>query len=144
MLIPRILFFIAGTTPTLEQQVEAEGLAPCKVAFRNVNFISPTDRAEKCDGWMGDATPKIYRDTLSTAEEAIKAYTDYRKQVQQDVRDKIKAKSQTEAERNEASAERAAEVAKEKVAKAEQVADKTAQELAAAKAKADANWTNNA
>lgn len=78
MQYPRILFFIAGPMPTLEDQLAAEQLAPCRVSFRNAQLDDAGYATEKCDGWYGDATPKRYKKTYPTAEVAAKKYTEDR------------------------------------------------------------------
>lgn len=51
---PRILFFVNGAVPTLEHQLAAERLAPCRVSFRNALLVGDEGSLEECDGVFGD------------------------------------------------------------------------------------------
>jgi len=71
---PRILFFIKGSNPSLEEQLAAEQLAPCRVGFRNVIFMDDNTALEDCDGVIGEHTPKAYKKKYASAKEAIEKY----------------------------------------------------------------------
>ena len=164
MSYPRILFFIAGTAPTLQQQLEADALAPCRVSYRNTNFISKGTNLEACDGYYGADTPKAYKDEYPTAEEAVKAFVAKRDADYKAKQDKVKAQKQAKAETNAMEADKQANkaaVAKEKAdananakaiiaadakakAEAAKKAAPTAEPDAAAVKAAAASWTNNA
>lgn len=127
--VPRILFFIKGTVPTLEQSLEADELAPMRVAFRNADLVSAEGSLEACDGWHGDATPKRYREAFPTAEEAAEAYKKAREEA-------YAAKKQAADDAKKAGLDATAAEAKAKADKA--AADKKKADDAAKKAEEDA------
>lgn len=141
--IPRILYFIAGALPTLEDQIAADDLSPARVAFRNALHVTNDGALELADGWHGDATPQRYRDAYPPAADAVKAYVAAR-QAAYDARkaeheasqkaglDATAAQAKAEADTKAATAKKAAE--EEAKAKAD----------AEAKAKAAAAWKPNA
>lgn len=162
---PRILFFINGVSPSLDEQLAADQLAPCRVAFRNARFVPETGALEACDGVFGEV-PKRYKEAYKPAEEAIKAFVEKREaehkgkaqaaeQAKQKVADRVadeadaKAKkADEEAEKAKAKKDAAAKTAKEKAdaaraqkAKAADPAD-AAPSVEAAQA-AQAAWTGN-
>lgn len=169
---PRILFFINGATPSLDEQLAADTLAPCRVAFRNAQYVPETGALETCDGWFGDATPKRYKEAYKPAEEAITAFKEKRdaehtakaqaaEVAKQAVADRVadeadaKAKkAEEEAEKAKAAKDKAAKEAKDKAdaAKAQKEKAEAAKEAAPADAapsveaaaKAQAAWTGNA
>lgn len=69
---PKILFFIKGANPTVEEEEAAEKLGP-NVMFRNANFV-PVDASpgslEQCGGVAG-AVPTLYAKAFNTAEKAL-------------------------------------------------------------------------
>ena len=141
--VPRILFFIKGTLPTLEEQLEADELAPMRVSYRNANLVSAEGALETCDGWYGDATPERYRKAYPAAEEAAKNYKANREaayKAKKEAADEAK-KSGLDATAAEAKAK--ADKAAADKAKADEAAKK-AKEDADAKAKAAAAWKPNA
>lgn len=141
--VPRILFFIKGTVPTLEQSVAADELAPLRVAFRNADLVSEEGSLETCDGWYGDATPKRYRDAFPTAEAAAKTYKEAREAAyaakKKAADDAKKAGLDATAAEAKATADKAAAEKK----KTDEAAKK-AKDDADAKAKAAAAWKPNA
>lgn len=171
MKYPRILFFIGDTSPTLEEQVAAEQLAPCRVAFRNATHIG-NGALEACDGWFGDAAPKSYRDAFPPAEKAIEAFvekrdTDFKAKAQkaevakQDAVDRVADEAYKVAKKADEEAVEAAKKARgaNKDAKTKKTAAKDAKDAARdakdadpnaaaptveAAAKAAGAWTSNA
>ncbi|AJD83164.1 hypothetical protein [Paracoccus phage vB_PmaS-R3] len=141
--IPRILFFIKGTLPTLEQSLEADKLAPMRVSFRNANLVPEDGALEACDGWHGEDTPKRYRKAYPTAEEAAENYTKAREEAYaakaKAADDAKKAGLDATAAEAKANADKAAADKK----KTDEAAKK-AKEDADAKAKAAAAWKPNA
>lgn len=168
---PRILFFINGVKPSLDEQLAADQLAPCRVSFRNAQFVSSSGALETCDGWFGDATPERYKEAYKPAEEAIAAFVEKREAehkakaqeaevAKQKVADRVADEAQAKADKADEEAEKAkkvkadaaktakekAEAAKAQKAKAEAAKDAepgaTAPSVEAA-AKAQAAWTGN-
>ena len=163
MSYPRILFFIAGTAPTLQQQLEADALAPCRVSYRNTNFINKDTNVEQCDGYYGEDTPQAYKDKFPTAKEAIDAFVKKRQADYEAKHEKVQAlkqeKAQTkasdtakQADKAEAEKAKAEANAKAKADKAAKAAKDAAETKKTAPVKADAeaikaaaaNWKNNA
>ena len=169
---PRILFFINGPSPSLDEQLAADQLVPCRVSFRNANFVPNTGALEKCDGVFGDAVPERYKEAYKPAKEAIAAFVEKREaehkgkaqaaeQGKQKVADRVADDAAIKAKLAEADAEKAdkvkkdtaktakekAEAAKELKAKAARAKDAdpadAAPSIEAATKAADA-WTNNA
>lgn len=66
-LYPKILFFIAGTTPTAQQVSEANEFGP-GVAFRNATLVPPDSPIEQCDGVAGEV-PENYAAALPNASD---------------------------------------------------------------------------
>jgi len=135
---PRILFFITGTNPTLDEQIAAEKLAPCRVSFRNANHVPNTGALELCDGVFGEATPERYKDAYPSAKKAIGAYNKQREKDIDTVKtntNKARADAATIAENK---AKIAADVAKDEAAKAAEEATKKTDEANAASEKANA------
>lgn len=150
---PRILFFINGVAPTLDEQLAADRLAPCRVAFRNARFVSETGALEACDGVFGDAAPKRYKEAYKPAKEAIDAFAKKREaehkakaqtaeQATQKVADRVADEAQAKADKAALAAEKAnkAKVDAAKVAKEKADAAKARKE---AIHKAKAAWTSN-
>lgn len=71
---PRILFFTKGPTPTLDDELAAEELAPMRVSFRNAAADKGNLGIETCDGWAGAHTPTRYKRSVPSAEQAREAY----------------------------------------------------------------------
>ena len=104
---PKILFFIDGMAPTLDEQVEAESLMPCRIMFRNANFVDPAQFLKKdvvvdgeivsksygsfepCDGVHGAACPKAYKSKFPDAKTAVQLYTAAREKMFADSRAKV-------------------------------------------------------
>ncbi len=129
---PRILFFVNGAVPTLEHQLAAERLAPCRVSFRNALLVGDEGSLEECDGVFGDV-PKRYADKYPTAEEAIAVFVKTREeQLAKAEEDAAKAKEAAHAD-NVARAEAIADAAKRKADEVAADAKKKADEAAAAK-----------
>ncbi len=126
---PVILFFIKGTMPTLEQQLAAERLAPCRVSFRNATLVGDEGSLENCDGVFGDV-PKRYAAKYPTAEDAIAAFVKTREeQLAKAEEDAAKAKEAAHAanvEQAEAIAAAAKKKADEEAAKAKKATDDAA------------------
>ena len=116
---PRILFFINGSNPTLEQRAEALKYGT-SVAFRNARFVGSDEKPEACDGVIGEV-PKNYKGVPS-AEKAFEKF-------EKDVKAAIDAQNK---------AAEAAKKAAKAQAKADEDADKAKAE-AAEKAKKDAD-----
>lgn len=140
--LPRILFFVKGTTPTLEQQLEAEKLAPCRVSFRNALLVSDEGALELCDGVAGEV-PARYKDKYPSVRKAIEKFEAERKAAYEkkkaDGEAAQKAALDTASKHADADAKKAAEAKK----KADEEAAKKQAE-ADAKAKAAAAWKPNA
>ena len=120
---PKILFFIDGAEPSLEERLAAEQMAPCRVAFRNAQLMEGVENPEITDGWFGDATPKIYRQRFPKAADAIKAFQEARvaeynareaaaKVHKQEVIDRDAAQARIKADELEAAALHASQTAK--------------------------------
>lgn len=142
---PRILFFVNGAVPTLEHQLAAERLAPCRVSFRNALLVGDEGSLEECDGVFGDV-PKRYADKYPTAEEAIAAFVKTREeQLAKAEEDAAKAKEAAHAanvEQAEAIAAAAKKKADDEAAKAKAAADQAAEaKKLAATASKDAKAT---
>jgi len=139
---PRILFFINGVAPTLDEQLAADQLAPCRVAFRNARFVPETGALEACEGVFGEATPKRYKEAYKSAEDAVKDFVEKREA------DAKAKKTYEDAEKANAANKAAAKTAKEKAdaAKAQKAKAEAAKDAApsdeATKA-AQAAWTGN-
>jgi hypothetical protein len=168
---PRILFFINGVAPSLDEQLAADQLAPCRVSFRNANFVPETGALEACDGVFGDATPKRYKEAYKPAEDAIKAFVEKREaehkgkaqaaeQAKQKVADRVADEADAKAKKADEEAEKAdkakkaaaklakdkADAAKAQKAKAEEAAKAEPADAAPtveAAQKAQAAWTGN-
>lgn len=123
---PRILFFVKATVPTLEQQLAAERLAPCRVSFRNANHVPDEGSLEACDGVFGDV-PKRYADAYPTAEVAIEKFVaDRQAALDKADEDAAAARAQMHAadvERADAAAAAAKKKADEVAAEAKKKAD---------------------
>lgn len=141
---PRILFFINGVSPSLDEQLAADQLAPCRVSFRNANFVPKTGALEACDGVFGDATPERYKEAYKPAKEAISAFFENREaehkgkaqaaeQAKQKVADRVADEAQAKADK----ADEEAEKAKKAKADAAKTAKEKADAAKAQKAKAD-------
>lgn len=134
---PRVLFFISDVTPSLEQQLAAERLAPCRVSFRNALLTSTDGALEDCEGVFGDV-PARYAAKYPSAEKAIETYVAER--------EAAFAAKEAETARNlevmhatmTAAADNDAAVAKRKADEAAAEAKKKADIAAEAKAKANA------
>lgn len=137
---PRILFFVNDAVPTLEHQLAAERLAPCRVSFRNARLVGDEGSLEECDGVFGDV-PKRYADKYPTAEEAIATFVKTREeQLAKAEEEAAKAKEAAHADnvsRSEAIADAAKRKADEVAADAKKKADEAAEakKLAAAATK---------
>jgi len=70
---PRVLYFIKGTVPTLDDQLAAEELAPCLVSFRNAHLVSDVGALEACDAVAG-AAPARYKKAYPGVKDAVEAY----------------------------------------------------------------------
>lgn len=127
---PRILFFINGPSPSLDEQLAADQLAPCRVSFRNAQFIDKKHALEKCDGVFGDATPKNYKKAYPHAGEAIGAFVEKREADHE-------MRSQKAEQARQAVADDKADKADDAATKADAVAAKKADEAKAKKADAD-------
>lgn len=132
--VPRILFFIKGTLPTLEEQLEAEDLAPARVSFRNANLVREEGALEICDGVTGEV-PARYKKAYPTAKKALEGFAEARKAAYA-----AKAKSADEA----AKAGLDATAANAKALADKAAAEKKKTDDTAAKAKADADKTAKA
>lgn len=160
---PFILYFIDGTMPTPDDQLAADQLSPCKVAFRNARLVPESGSLEKADGWFGDATPKRYKDAYPNAEKAIAEFVEKRKAHFEAEAEKQHASKVASADALAKSAEADAVAAKAKADKEQAEADKKAADAEAAKenaakvadagptkpgkaqkAAAKADWTPNA
>ena len=140
--VPRILFFIKGTVPTLEQQLEAEDLLPARVSFRNANLVLAEGSLETCDGVTGDV-PARYKKEYPKAKKALEGFDEARKAAYTKLKEDADTATKTGLDATAAAAAakmKATADAKEKTdadaAKAKEDADKKA---AAAKA-----WMPNA
>jgi hypothetical protein len=140
--LPRILFFIKGTVPTLEQQLEAEDLAPARVAFRNANLVLAEGSLEVCDGVTGDV-PKRYKDAYPTAKKALEGFAEARKAAYEKLAKDADAAAKSGLDATAAAAAKKAEAADKAKAKTDEAAAK-AKADADAKAKAAAAWKPNA
>lgn len=134
---PRILFFIAGATPTDEEYNEAQHYLP-NMAFRNAAFV-PADASvgslEQCDGVAG-LVPEIYAKNRPSAKQAGEAFAEAQFNARQD-RLTRQDKQRQEQERKAEEAVQAANVAKTKgELKASAANSPTA-------AKAATSWTPN-
>jgi hypothetical protein len=127
---PRILFFINGPSPSLDEQLAADQLAPCRVSFRNAKFVNEKGTLEVCDGWFGGATPKGYKKAYPHAKKAISEFVEKRKTDHETRAQKAEQARQSVAE---GKADEAGKVA----AKAATEADKKTKEAATKKAEAD-------
>lgn len=58
MKLPKILFFIAGMAPTIEESEAALDIG--MVAMRNRSLIGPHDNPEACDAVAGEVIPPPY------------------------------------------------------------------------------------
>lgn len=134
---PRILFFIAGATPTDDEFEAAQKYLP-NMAFRNAAFVPPdatVGSLEQCDGVAG-LVPEIYAKNRATAEEAgdkfMQAHSDAR-QDRLSRQDKARqaAEAKAEAAHNKAEAAKAQAAAK---AEAKPAAKTTASNTAGWKA----------
>lgn len=68
---PKILYFIAASSPTEEEMADAETLVGAKVMFRNFEFVDATSPSmEDCDGVAGDV-PANYAAKFPPAEEVL-------------------------------------------------------------------------
>lgn len=72
-LFPKVLYFIAGTTPTQDQTDEADAFGP-GVAFRNATLIHPDGPIEDADAVAGPNIPENYAEALPNIDdrEAVK------------------------------------------------------------------------
>lgn len=68
MKMPKIIFFVNGTSPTPEDFKEASMITG-HVVFRNARMIGSDDKTEECEGVAG-CVPGPY-ENLPTAEQAI-------------------------------------------------------------------------
>lgn len=75
---PVILFFVAAAMPTAEDFEAAEQLGP-NVKFRNASMVPAEGCLEKCDGVAGQV-PERYAEAFVSAEDAIAAYEEARKE----------------------------------------------------------------
>lgn len=93
MKMPKILFFIAGMAPTVEEAETALDIGA--VAMRNRSVIMPTDNPEAADAVAGEVIPEPYKDypVVKSLADAIKI-----------VRDKAKAEANFTAETLKANA----------------------------------------
>src|SRR4051812_41433052 len=73
-MFPKVLYFIAGTTPTAEQIADADSCGP-GVAFRNASLIRPEHPIEAADAVAGPSVPKHYEAALPhiSDRDAVKA-----------------------------------------------------------------------
>lgn len=67
----KILFFIDGGSPTIEEVAEADAMG-AQVCFRNAQHIPAEGALEACDGVTG-CVPARYAEAYPTAEVAIAA-----------------------------------------------------------------------
>lgn len=129
---PRILFFIAGSTPTDEEFEAAQKYLP-NMAFRNAAFVDASASVgslEHCDGVAG-MVPEVYAKNRPTAEEAGEKFMQEHQNARED-RLSRQDKARQAAEAKAAAAHDKAEAAK---AKAEaKPAAKTAAQTAGWKA----------
>ena len=91
---PRILFFIKGAVPSVDDIDESEKMGP-NVAFRNACFIPEelTDGAfEQCDGVAG-AVPKSYANKFPTAKEALEKFEEERELAKQALKEAAEKKN---------------------------------------------------
>lgn len=72
--IPKILFFIAGGSPTEQEALEASQMGIGKVPFRNVQFVYPDSPPEVCDGVAGIIKPPYHQ--MPRADVVLKDYWD--------------------------------------------------------------------
>lgn len=133
---PYILYFIDGTMPSPDDQLAADQLSPCKVAFRNARLVPDAGSLEKADGWFGDATPARYKKEYPHAEKAIKAFVEARQKHFDDQAEAQHASKVESAEGLAKSAEADAVAAKKKADDEAAAAQKKIDEAKAAKAKA--------
>jgi len=140
--LPRILFFVNGTTPTLEQQLEAEKLAPCRVSFRNALLVSDEGALETCDGVAGEV-PARYKEKYPTVRKAIEKFEAERKAAYEKKKTEGEAAQKAALDKTAKDAEGDAKKAAEAKKKADEEAAK-AKADADAKAKAAAAWKPNA
>lgn len=140
--VPRILFFIKGTVPTLEQQLEAEDLVPARVAFRNANLVAPEGSLEICDGVTGDV-PDRYKKAYPNAKKALEDFAEARKAAYEKLAKDADAATKSGLDATANVAAKKAEAADKAKAKADEAAAK-AKADADAKANAAAAWKPNA
>lgn len=79
MKMPKILFFIAGMTPTAAENEAALEIGA--VAMRNRSLIQDTDNPEVCDAVAGEVIPKPYArfPVIKTLAQAITIIRDKQK-----------------------------------------------------------------
>ena len=139
---PRVLYFIKGTVPTLEDQLAAEELAPCLVSFRNAHLVSDVGALEACDAVAG-AAPARYKKAYPGVEDAVKAYKKAREDAYNARKEEADTAKKAGLDANAADAKAKADKAAEEKKKTDEAAKK-AKEEADAKAKAAAAWKPNA
>lgn len=139
---PRVLYFIKGTVPTLEDQLAAEELAPCLVSFRNAHLVSDVGALEACDAVAG-AVPARYKKAYPGVEDAVEAYKKAREEAYKARKEEADTAKKAGLDANAAGAKAKADKAAEEKKKTDEAAKK-AKEEADAKAKAAAAWKPNA
>lgn len=140
--LPRILFFIRGPVPSLEQQLEAEDLSPARVSFRNADLVLAEGALEVCDGVTGEV-PARYKKAYPTAKKALEGFAEARKAAYEKLAKDADTSKKTGLDATAAVAAKKAEDADKAKAKADEVAAK-AKEDADKKAAAAAAWKPNA
>ena len=140
--LPRVLFFIDGSVPTFEEQLEAEKMAPCRVSFRNARLVPEEGALEDCDAVAGKV-PKRYKEARPTVKQAVEQFEKERKEAYEQRRDEGNAAKKAGLDATAKEAEAKAKKAAEDKKKADEAAAKAKAE-ADAKAKAAASWKPNA
>ena len=139
---PRVLYFIKGTLPSLDDQLAAEEMAPCVVSFRNAHLVSNVGALEACDAVAGDV-PARYKKAYPDVPTAVEAYKKMREASYNARKEEADTAKKAGLDANAADAKAKADKAAEEKKKADEAAKK-AKDDADAKAKAAAAWKPNA
>lgn len=133
MKYPRILYFIAGPRPSMDDQIAVDELAPANVVYRNADHVKTTGALELCDGVTGPAVPDRYKKEKPGAKEAIDKFVAARDKAHKDARKKAAEAKKVATAKEAAVTDRAADAATDAAAKV--IADAAKTQAKADKAK---------